>query len=569
MINKIGIENFRVFKEYTEFELAPITLLTGPNNSGKSSFIKLLSLLQHSFDSPTGLNILNFDGGNHNLGTFKKVLHWDNKSNHFKITFDLPLDYFDEKFKLELTYAAFEENGKLFSFKIYNQKRVLIDVFQPNTIYENEFEMNSSKAFKDYYKLDLYYIKDTLLKNKKINETQGLLFNYFLKSDKNKNEQTLNKRFFEIFKQFEKEYGSNFFYYDYENIGDWKLLTRTLNVLPFFDTNFSNYFKKIIQNHDFPSYTKEEMLFFFKITENIEIKLNVELKDIFEKYLQENIHQGFEKIIYSISNINHLSVTRGSKNRILTNKSNNEIDEIVKKFYHKKEGEDFIKKCFKLLGIDGELIIERNQGVSSTVYIEQGKNKTILSDLGFGYSQIIPILLKISLLSKVDMFSDEDNPYLNKLLKSDNKKSLLEGQDKIKSLEELILKIHALHYKTSCKILIIEEPEANLHPNLQSKLADILVLAYQTFDILFILETHSEYLIRKLQYLTGKGEIHVDDTRIYYFNSDEYVSDKENKVKEIRITKSGGLTDTFGPGFFDEATRLQFELLRLNQEQNN
>jgi AAA15 family ATPase/GTPase len=44
MINKIGIENFRVFKDYTEFELRPLTLLTGPNNAGKSSLTKLLLL---------------------------------------------------------------------------------------------------------------------------------------------------------------------------------------------------------------------------------------------------------------------------------------------------------------------------------------------------------------------------------------------------------------------------------------------------------------------------------------------------------------------------------------------
>lgn len=38
-LSGIGIENFRVFKEYTEFDFAPLTLLTGANNSGKSSLI--------------------------------------------------------------------------------------------------------------------------------------------------------------------------------------------------------------------------------------------------------------------------------------------------------------------------------------------------------------------------------------------------------------------------------------------------------------------------------------------------------------------------------------------------
>jgi AAA15 family ATPase/GTPase len=34
-----GLENFRVFKDYTWFDFAPITILTGPNNSDKSSTV--------------------------------------------------------------------------------------------------------------------------------------------------------------------------------------------------------------------------------------------------------------------------------------------------------------------------------------------------------------------------------------------------------------------------------------------------------------------------------------------------------------------------------------------------
>jgi AAA15 family ATPase/GTPase len=38
----ISIDNFRVFKEKTEFEFAPITILTGTNSSGKSSLVDAL-----------------------------------------------------------------------------------------------------------------------------------------------------------------------------------------------------------------------------------------------------------------------------------------------------------------------------------------------------------------------------------------------------------------------------------------------------------------------------------------------------------------------------------------------
>jgi predicted ATPase len=48
MINKIGIQNFRVFgDEVSQFKLAPITVLTGCNSSGKSSVIKSMMLLKN------------------------------------------------------------------------------------------------------------------------------------------------------------------------------------------------------------------------------------------------------------------------------------------------------------------------------------------------------------------------------------------------------------------------------------------------------------------------------------------------------------------------------------------
>ena len=125
MIKKIGLENFRVFKDYTEFELAPITVLTGTNNSGKSSFLKLLDLLKSNFSTIKNFDELNFESGNHNLGTFDKVLNWNNDNDEVKIILDLNLDYFDEKFKLEMLYGLSNEKGQIKSFKIYNENRIL------------------------------------------------------------------------------------------------------------------------------------------------------------------------------------------------------------------------------------------------------------------------------------------------------------------------------------------------------------------------------------------------------------------------------------------------------------
>ena len=118
-------------------------------------------------------------------------------------------------------------------------------------------------------------------------------------------------------------------------------------------------------------------------------------------------------------------------------------------------------------------------------------------------------------------------------------------------------------------IFILEEPESNLHPAFQSKLAELLVDAGEDYGIQFIVETHSEYLIRKLQNLTAKGEINTQDTAIYYFNNVNSIPEGEEQIKRIEINKYGGLTDNFGSGFIDEANNLQIDLLKLNMPQKN
>ena len=114
-------------------------------------------------------------------------------------------------------------------------------------------------------------------------------------------------------------------------------------------------------------------------------------------------------------------------------------------------------------------------------------------------------------------------------------------------------------------IIVIEEPESNLHPNFQSKLADMLVEASRKFNIQFIIETHSEYLIRKLQFLTATGEIKPEMTQIYYFHHPERIPEGEGEaqIRKINIEKNGALSKNFGPGFFDEASTLFFLLNNL------
>jgi energy-coupling factor transporter ATP-binding protein EcfA2 len=52
-MNGIGFKNMKVFKEHQWFDFKPITLLTGTNNSGKSSVINAMQMLQENLSAKT------------------------------------------------------------------------------------------------------------------------------------------------------------------------------------------------------------------------------------------------------------------------------------------------------------------------------------------------------------------------------------------------------------------------------------------------------------------------------------------------------------------------------------
>lgn len=110
-------------------------------------------------------------------------------------------------------------------------------------------------------------------------------------------------------------------------------------------------------------------------------------------------------------------------------------------------------------------------------------------------------------------------------------------------------------------LLIVEEPEQNLHPMLQSVLADLFYSLSKKYGFRFIIETHSEYLIRKSQVLVAgesqQMQLDLPDQTTYkviYFPSDD------TPPYDMIYRPDGKFSNEFGPGFFDEAANLAFKL---------
>ncbi len=111
--------------------------------------------------------------------------------------------------------------------------------------------------------------------------------------------------------------------------------------------------------------------------------------------------------------------------------------------------------------------------------------------------------------------------------------------------------------KNNGKIILIEQPEVHLHPDMQCDLISALMGLSKKNR--FIIETHSEHILRKLQVIVKKGMygIKPEDVSIYYFRR----NNKKTILSSHKIQKNGLLSQELPPGFYDKSYSLIEELL--------
>lgn len=187
----------------------------------------------------------------------------------------------------------------------------------------------------------------------------------------------------------------------------------------------------------------------------------------------------------------------------------------------------FMNKWIKLLGIGSSAFIKMSDDSTSyRLFIRSAKNKaTSSADMGHGITQLLSILLNI----EVQII-----------------RQAIRGNDK--------------EHCTLC----FEEPEVSLHPSWQSKLTEIFFDAYKSYGIEFIIETHSEYMLRKSQVMVNKMNFANENELLLKNPFSVYYFDNQGKNKpcyEMIYRIDGKFSNQFGPGFFDESTNLLFEIL--------
>ncbi len=72
------------------------------------------------------------------------------------------------------------------------------------------------------------------------------------------------------------------------------------------------------------------------------------------------------------------------------------------------------------------------------------------------------------------------------------------------------------YYVPEGATIILEHPEIHLHPSAQAGLADVFIDAIKTRHVQIILESHSEHLLRRLQRRIAEEQIEADQTALYF-----------------------------------------------------
>lgn len=99
-------------------------------------------------------------------------------------------------------------------------------------------------------------------------------------------------------------------------------------------------------------------------------------------------------------------------------------------------------------------------------------------------------------------------------------------------------------------LLLLENPEAHLHPKGQARMGNLLARAAAR-DVQIILETHSDHLLNGIRLAVHGGDLNPDRVRLHFFQRREKQGQLISEVISPRMDRRGRI-DQWPDGFFDE-----------------
>ncbi len=534
MISYFAFEDIKMFRGQHSLELKPLTILTGSNNSGKSTLISLINSLLYWFeDKRHEFNVTSKYSGEERKD--KKValdpenpLLTDFERGMFEaVSFDIKEMWVND---LLLIYnTAFKTLSSL-HFQVDGQTVVTYE----NVLYNEGLGLKKTtdvKASNGKYLADEYHTK-LIIHFNNLRSTYKQVF-------KEKNDQAVINEFLTLFEKDELISNLDKSYFNYKNrpmrLLGYKEQKGTLELLIYTD-----YYSEVCAPSLYgilTSYFSDLQISIWN-NSHLQIEQKQIINDAFGLIFNKLLIPSLQGLLLDSRNSTTLDPYRGQFLEDPDSQANITFRNLVKSdkgslvFTSEKEqpkglssyvevfgkkDREYLNKWLKEFEIGKGLVLEEGK---STFKIKLDNGSLISpSELGFGSQQLLPILLEVIA-----------NP---------------------------------------SGILFIGEPESHLHPYLQSKLADLfvdLLKLKKANDFQIIIETHSEFLIRKLQYLVATKEFDNDLVALYYIHDPEKeIPEGQKQIQSMGLREDGILRQEFGPGFFDESANLAINLLNIKK----
>ena len=121
-------------------------------------------------------------------------------------------------------------------------------------------------------------------------------------------------------------------------------------------------------------------------------------------------------------------------------------------------------------------------------------------------------------------------------------------------VSQILPVITLCYYVPEGSTILIEQPEIHLHPKVQAGLADVFIHATKTRNIQIILESHSEHLLRRLQRRTAEFGLKDKDDSINNENINLYFCETlkgASSIKALQLDMFGTILN-YPPNFFGD-----------------
>ena len=147
---------------------------------------------------------------------------------------------------------------------------------------------------------------------------------------------------------------------------------------------------------------------------------------------------------------------------------------------------------------------------------------------------------------RVELISSESNFYRVRVRKSKSSAPVL-ITDVGFGVSQILPVLVLCYYVPEGSTILLEQPEIHLHPSVQAGLADVFIDAVERRNVQIIFESHSEHLLRRLQRRVAEEKIDPESAALYFCEMDNGRSD----LRPLKLDLFGNITN-WPDGFFGD-----------------